>query len=909
MLVKNLRTCIVLAALSIALCGDGRAEGLRPQVAVPTSGIVPRDAIVFSISAAERGADLTGREDATEILQRALDELKSKGGGTLFLPAGRYRLEKSLRIDGGVALRGEWAKPGSTAGTNGTILCVFGGRGEEGPEKGAAIHVQSGACLRDVTIWHPEQRVSNPVPYPAAICGHGHASVVEVTLVNSWCGYYNNDCSSMLIRDLYATCLKLGIHGAYAYDIPRIEHVKFDTAYWARSGLAGAPYGASLRALNRFCEENLVCISAGEQDWGYWWDIEVNHAKWGIHLTAVLDNAGRKMVPGNIGAGQVKMQNVTTGVRMENVGYPGFLLTFGDISARDACFHYAKRPDYSAFEEDGVRPAYYKNATIVLSNLRLADAATLFRSEKDEGFYGVNFNACSFENWKRAAIALPVGSLTASNCKFLGRSGAIVSGEKVDQIVLTGNSFRGAVFAAKPAASTVLARDDGERRIPVAKYSFSYAVDERPARNKLYDVTEFGAVAGTLDDVPNEDSTHAIQRALDAAGREGGGVVYVPAGAYRMNGGVRVPTGVELRGSFESQHYGNSTSRGTHLLAYGDKGNAKGTPLVTLSKRSAVSGFSVFYPGQRYTDRTDDESLKCHPYPPTVRTAPGAQVRNMTITGAWVAVDAMTVRSDGFVLTDVTGAALRSALELGHGTVGGLVRDFHFNYSCWTQQGKYPSHPSGENDKLLGDYTTRCTRGIVLGDAKNVAFHSCFNIIVAEQIVLVKDPYTGGDFVGRMWGVAFDAAANGIIGTRGSKARLAILGSMGVFFPQGGGYYVKTEPDFEGRIVLYNADEWSGASKTAYVGGGSVRLVQFFPWCCHDAVVKKGGELQLLGSTIVSDNNRDGKRTTCTFEPGSKGLVVGTLDCRKALRIVDETNGGVQKRNNGVEAKTPDGHS
>ena len=150
------------------------------------------------------------------------------------------------------------------------------------------------------------------------------------------------------------------------------------------------------------------------------------------------------------------------------------------------------------------------------------------------------------------------------------------------------------------------------------------------------------------------------------------------------------------------------------------------------------------------------------------------------------------------------------------------------------------------------------------------------------------------------------AAANGIIGTRGSKARLAILGSMGVFFPQGGGYYVKTEPGFEGRIVLYNADEWSGASKTAYVGGGSVRLVQFFPWCCHDAVVKKGGELQLLGATIVSDNNRDGKRTTCTFEPGSKGLVVGTLDCRKALCIVDETNGGVQKRNNGVEAKTPD---
>ena len=255
------------AVLALACVAGGFGlvadEALQPRLAVPSPGLVPRDAIVYSINAVERGADRTGKTDCTAVLQKALDELKNRQGGTLFLPAGRYRLEKSLRIEGGVSLRGEWAKPDKGGLGKGTILCVYGGRGEDEPSEGAAVHVQSGACLRDVTFWYPEQNAVRPVPYPSTICGHGHASVVDITLINSWRGYYNNDCSSMLIRDFYATCLKLGIHGAYAYDIPRIEHAKFDTAYWARSALPGAPGGAALRQVNRYCEDNLVCISAG----------------------------------------------------------------------------------------------------------------------------------------------------------------------------------------------------------------------------------------------------------------------------------------------------------------------------------------------------------------------------------------------------------------------------------------------------------------------------------------------------------------------------------------------------------------------------------------------------------------------------------------------------------------------
>ena len=51
------------------------------------------------------------------------------------------------------------------------------------------------------------------------------------------------------------------------------------------------------------------------------------------------------------------------------------------------------------------------------------------------------------------------------------------------------------------------------------------------------------------------DNTAAFQAALDAAETNGGGTVYVPAGMFRLNGHITVPTGVELRGIWDVPHH------------------------------------------------------------------------------------------------------------------------------------------------------------------------------------------------------------------------------------------------------------------------------------------------------------------------------------------------------------------
>ena len=47
--------------------------------------------------------------DCTPAIQRALDDASRAGGGTVFLPEGRYRLEGMLTIASNVILRGRWS--------------------------------------------------------------------------------------------------------------------------------------------------------------------------------------------------------------------------------------------------------------------------------------------------------------------------------------------------------------------------------------------------------------------------------------------------------------------------------------------------------------------------------------------------------------------------------------------------------------------------------------------------------------------------------------------------------------------------------------------------------------------------------------------------------------------------------
>jgi len=189
----------------------------------------------------------------------------------------------------------------------------------------------------------------------------------------------------------------------------------------------------------------------------------------------------------------------------------------------------------------------------------------------------------------------------------------------------------------------------------------------KPSRARLYDATTepFNAPRG-VGYVPSQDATAQIQRALDRAGAEGGGIVYLPAGWYRIESRLRVPAKVELRGASPVPNRDQlGASGGTVLLAY--EGRQTDQPetapaLVTLDgDRAGVRGLRVFYPEN---NPASPDGLV--PYPYAIRAVgTGTYVVNVGLPNAWNGVDLSSPRSDRFVVRKLTGAIFRHAVTVG----------------------------------------------------------------------------------------------------------------------------------------------------------------------------------------------------------------------------------------------------
>jgi hypothetical protein len=70
-------------------------------------------------------ADTTGKTDASAVIQRAMGDVSAHGGGTVFLPAGRYRLDKHVTVPATVTLCGQWRKPKPGQPLSGTVLLAY----------------------------------------------------------------------------------------------------------------------------------------------------------------------------------------------------------------------------------------------------------------------------------------------------------------------------------------------------------------------------------------------------------------------------------------------------------------------------------------------------------------------------------------------------------------------------------------------------------------------------------------------------------------------------------------------------------------------------------------------------------------------------------------------------------------
>jgi len=485
------------------------------------------------------GADPTGKTDSTVAIQTAIDHVCFRlKGGTVYLPAGNYRVEGRIIVRNGVTLLGDYVDPDKVKGTDyGTMLWVYTQkRFKDGL---SAIQLSGSSAIDGLTVYYPEQNAENPVDYYYTIDSQTDScrTIKNVTLLNSYCGVTsptNGSTGMNTIDNLKGTILNNGLYIYSDADISYYSNMYMSPKYWASmDGSFNPPAEKTVR------------------------------------------NAMRKS-----NSSGVRVQNTDRDC-FRNLLIDGFKYGF-----------YSEKPDRSAWN-GSVFNATVKNTEYGVYSLGSCAA------------YGTNFSQCDIQGSSYAILneSASNGYVNLYNVKTSGKtSGNIVN--------LSGED---------------MTYTDYSKTIPM------------PASAKLFNAfTEYGA-----DNTAKSDSTAAIQKALDAAKANGGGIVYVPGGEYRIDGALTVSEGVMLLGS--SYYSCNSSRYGTIIYAYG-----KDKEMVTVSgKKAGVVGFTFVYPENGTTDVTNVTAPAEYPY--TIKCV-GEQTYVKSVTMVSTSRGVLFENSDNFII-------------------------------------------------------------------------------------------------------------------------------------------------------------------------------------------------------------------------------------------------------------------
>ena len=652
---------------------------------------------------AERVISPDGAGNSAPALQGAIDDVAKKGGGVVFLKAGSYSFRAPVTVRRGVTVRGDYS---SESPAKGTVLRIFGGRGDE--EGQSAFSLENGSGLEGLVFFYPEQQAASPVAYPwtvrTALGGPAgnNQTILDCSFVNAWqairVGPETNECHTF--RRLRICALKTGFMIDMTTDIGRITDVLVSPEVWSKSGFRDAPECKSLSAWLK--GSGATGAVYRRSDWEFVRGLSVRGYATGIRFE-------KAKVPTNAVIAGSDVTDCSTALQLDDLNWVG-------LACYDSVFSGTK------------------------STLGCAPG---FRST-------VLFNACTLKG--APVVVSKRGTLSFSHCDISAAldasSGGMIKRIASDKVTPTIERIR-AEFPAWP----------------------------RPKGSRVLFASDFGALR------EGEDNTSAIQKALDEAGKsKDGATVYVAAGYYHCAGTLKVPSGVELRGSSNVPHH--TQNGGTVLLATAGKGKENGEPFITLAHGSGVRGIGVWYPEQPISEPVA--------YPWTIRSlVPGCWLADVNLGNSWQGVDFAAYPSDGHRISYVSGGFFKTGVLVGNARSRGWVEDLQFNPHYMLRLSPRltvnwgPKKPAINGEHPVYLFCRRELRGIVLRDC-------------ADEVVVGTFLYAARDGISFEGGMHASVLITGVdTACRGARLMLAKDGRVRVAL----GQIVPLGADVEAAIV------------------------------------------------------------------------------------------------------------
>ncbi len=761
----------------------------------------PNDIIIYLCSVDDFGATADGQTDNTKAFQSALDFAFEQGGGTVYVPAGRYRFDGTLKIPRSVYLAGEWTDPETNpdAITDGSVLLITSGKGNAGGIP--FITVGASAGIIGLTFCYPGQIPaygSEPVSYPATILikdnyagdGTQHASSIEcVTLINSYFGIDGTQGNQLFyINTARITAFDRGFAVNKCYDCGRTMNLSVSPrycAYWASTS------GESLAAADiaKITKERATGIVMMRTDWQMMYKTNVESCRVGVACKRNPETD--ELTAGNGSLIEFSISDCTIGI---DCYFGSFQFSRGTVDSTGegaVCVR--------------INPTVVGNFSIYYCGLS-SDGACIETVKGNTGVLSVQ--NCSFARWTGRAVNHAGGSLEVQSSVFSGTGEAIYADASASTLVSSANTYADTVTAKlinKLTGENTFVVDETSQPLPTI--DFGADINTAPVienvKNIVY-VTDFGASGKAVCGKENPDDTAAFEAAI-AAVAEHGGVVNVPAGYYNVEHTLTIPSGVELRGISQSLHV--TTGEGSVIFVSSGKGGEDGTPFITLEEGAGLRGLTFWYPEQNYK--------RIVKYPWLIRVAgKNAYIRNICVGNCYKAIDMASHDSGGHYVENVTGCILKNGISVDGSSTAGKIINTHFNLTFYT-----------------------AVWGTKLTDASGSFGSSDMFPALIEYIVSNLTAYTFGKTTDETVLYAFNyRAAVGMRFTGGFNGRLCGSGVDGSVV----GLYVTGKYDTPLRMLNFADDIVPGSSK---VGNAGIHI---------DA--DEGSEVALVSSSASSYN-------------------------------------------------------
>lgn len=841
----------------------------------------------FAVTDPRFGARAEPGFDNRAAFQAAIDAAYNKGGGVVYIPAGNYEFSSTLTatrnvrvrqgteetrkdfafeyvltLPPGVQLRGDWGDPELSEGkVLGTILEVRVGKNAPNyngkvqswwndSQAGNAlrtsytsiadrfIEMNAGTGVTNLSIWYPEQDIEHVQPYPWTLfqTGGDCATIENVTLVNTYNGFYSAPSELHYVLNSYITALHTGIEVHVCTDIGRIENVKINPKYWANSGLSNAPL---LSRVSEYTRSKGTGFKMHRSDWEYVSYLTVSGYKTGMWV-------GRE--PGFQNSPNAQFYNIHidqcgNGLYVQSVNPYGLLISNSTFGA----------------EKDG-NAVYFSEDFKTSVQFNGVDFTGPVLSDGSDGV--ISFESCNFSEYDDYALRINSGNILLTQCGFIKPAGHVFLGKDLNTLKSVNSGHKCNLLINNKSTSARVGIFEGDEYLfdPIPQnIQTNIEVHPRPASNKVLKV-DLPRATGYNNDRPTEDISNALQESLNKVKASGGGTLYLPAGRYLVNHPVKVPSGVELRGTWDVQHHTQSGGTAIFTNYSGGAAGAKGPSLIQLEAEAGIRGINI---AQLNIVSGGFSSENPRETPFLVQgQGRNVYVVNVTVSAGDKGIDLASYNTTGHYIDYFAGVLARAGIWVGGGAEGGFIRNLQFNPHYGT---RLPRGGQGYPEATLMPYVQANCSALKFADVKNQTIFNNFVYGSVYGIHFLKDSISGrnpGEITvighgsdGCTYALYVEDAGKDtrIIGINTELVNTRIRMPVRSYVLMGA--EVRTEkvhPD--AQLILYNSAFWGSPTVAAIINSGTVRFQQAnFQRSGVTGIDNRGGKAHLYTSHFAQE--------------------------------------------------------